>query len=297
MNDLLYILKTCKTDEEIKEVVDYYIEECTKVSPGVIHGKTVIGKKIGINPEHKFNDFSKSETRITNRWAGYIPKGTKVNYKCISHEGKDCNDGGYYYMGDESYLYEFAKFVQGMEFYDNVVYFIKAVDRFIHGYFDNRFLKIDREELHKLLEGVDGRKLGPVKEHLLSDFRGKGAAVCTEYSAMAQNIMTIFGLKTEMLMGRRHAYNMLFENGEVSVVDFTDHVKIYDIKYNLLEEIPFVVSIGEYDPVKYYEFIYGNRQLVIGNYDVVRFSSFDCVVEDELDRIYNADGGLVLKKK
>ena len=134
-------------------------------------------------------------------------------------------------------------------------------------------------------------------DQLLSDFRGKGAAVCTEYSAMAQNIMTIFGLKTEMLMGRRHAYNMLFENGEVSVVDFTDHVKIYDIKYNLLEEIPFVVSIGEYDPVKYYEFIYGNRQLVIGNYDVVRFSSFDCVVEDELDRIYNADGGLVLKKK
>ena len=52
------MIKACKTDEEIKELVDYYIKEYTKISPGVINGKTVIGKKIGINPEHKFNDFS-----------------------------------------------------------------------------------------------------------------------------------------------------------------------------------------------------------------------------------------------
>ncbi len=298
MNDLLYMINTCKTDEEIKEIIDYFIQEYVKQSLCYIKGKTNIGKQIEVNPQRRFNDFSDYKIAINSRWCGYIPKGTKVVYKCVSHDGIDSNDGGYYYMDDESYLYEFAKFVQGLDFNDNVILFIQAIDRFIHRYFDNPIMGINREEIHKLIEDVEGRKLGPVKEHYLSDFKGKGAALCTEYSAVAQNIMTLFGLNTEMLMGTKHAYNILIDkDGTFNVVDFTNHVKIYDVQLKYKERIPFVVSLGEYDPVKYYELIYGNRQLRIGNYDIVRFSSFDQIVDDDLDRIYNVDGVMKLKKK
>ena len=296
MNDLMDMLKTCKTDEEIKEIVDYYIGEYVEESLPLNHGRTTLGKQININPEHSINENLDYGPKTNNRWVGYIPKETKIVYKCVNHEGLGSNDGGYYYMGDESYLYDFCKFIKNKEFNNNPIVFILHVNKFIHQYLDNDLMQVDREIIHTLIESVDGRKLGPVREHYLSDFKGMGAAKCSEYAVMAQNIMTIFGLETDIVFDSNHAYNIFFEeNGDANVLDFSNRIAMYDVYLNMKEKMPFMEPIADYSDDLYEEVLYEGRKIRFDNYSVVDFPNSSLICTDDLIRVYGADGKMVLR--
>ena len=127
MNDLLDCLKTCKTDEEIKEIVDFFISEYVEESKELNNGNHSIGRELELNPVKKFNHLEFEIPNVVNRWEGYIPLGTKIIYGTrVNPDGPTvCNGGSYYYMDDESYLYEFAKFIKDKPINDRIVFMTK----------------------------------------------------------------------------------------------------------------------------------------------------------------------------
>ena len=296
MNDLIYVINKCETDEEVKEIMDFAIEEFTKRSKERNRDHDTIGRMVGINPRVDLLGGANQGLRICNRWVGYIPRNVKVVYQSVDHNGVISNDGGYYYMGDESYVYEFCNFIKGKE-YSSPVSFIKDVYRFMQLYFGNAFSPLDRALIHKMLEDKNGFKIGPVREHYLSGFKGTGAAMCTEMSAMGQNLMTLFGLNTEMVMDHHHAYNTYFYGDKVYIVDFQNKITVYDVHLREKECLPFMEEIHDFSYEMYRELFLNDHKIRMEDYSIVSFPHYNKVVSNERYRVYRADGKQILKKE
>lgn len=292
MNNLLNNLRRCRNKQDIKALIDYYIEAYVNESKQ-FNKRKYLGRDIGINPKRevlKADDLGINMFDVNNRWVGYIPNDVKVVYYKISENANLYNDGGYYYMGDESYIYDFAEWIYGKDV-DNDMIFILLVDEFVHNYFDRRIDPVTRFERHQLLLDKNGDKIPPTIEHQLSDFKGIGAGVCSEYSVMGQNLMTIFGLETEVIFGDRHVFNIFFEkNGEVNVVDFKEGIKVYDMNHRLKSVLPFIEPIDGYDDFVYSDFLNGARSFEFPNYSVVVIGDTHKIMIEDRVRSYKAGG-------
>ena len=292
MNNLLNNLRRCRNKQDIEAVINYYIEAYVNESKR-FNRKNYLGRDVGINPKREViaaDDLGINMFDVNTRWVGYIPNNIKVVYYRISDHGYLYNDGGYYYMGDEDYLYEFAEWISDQDVTDDMN-LILLVDQFVHKYFDNNIDPVTREIRHQLLYDKNGDGIPPTVEHQLSDFKGIGAGLCSEYAVMGQNIMTIFGLETELIFGDKHAFNIYFEkNGEVNVVDFKQRVNVYDMNQRLSAILPFVEPIDGYDDNLYSEFLSGAKSLSFPNYSVVVIGRTHKIMMDDLVRVYRTGG-------
>ena len=289
MNDLLYIINTCDSEEELKEIMDFSIAEFINRSKPRNRDHDTIGRITTVNPQVDLLGGDRQGTRIVNRWVGYIPNNVKVVIRCEDHNGVICNDGYYFYVGDDSYVYDFCKFIKGNE-YNNPVNFILDIGRFMKNYFGTIPMYSSREERFKLLENEDGFKYGPIREHLLTDFKGSGVAMCTEMSAMGQNLMTLFGLRTEMIMDYNHAYNVWFYGDKVFIVDYQNQIVVYDIHFNEIKRIPFVEEIHDYTDEMYMDMILGNNKILLDDFSLVKMLNSNTVLENNRVRAYRSDG-------
>lgn len=135
----------------------------------------------------------------TPYWIGYIPLGMRVAYCMdIDFQGMYSDMGGYFVMNSDEYILEFARWLRGKKVVINNPYeLINYVNEFLDIYFNVvKINQVNRKNLHILLVDKNGNLIPPLQEHNITDFKGVGAAMCTEYAALASNILSVFGFNT-----------------------------------------------------------------------------------------------------
>jgi len=207
---------------------------------------------------------------------GYIKKGTKMVYGVeYNSDGDIGNNGNYYYMNDESYLYEFCHYIKDQEVCDEVDLF-DHIMFFLKNYF-GVIKKQDRGEMFSLLVDRYGKFIQPVNDHDISWFKGSGNAMCSEYSSVAQNIMSLFGIDSYLIIGREitgndagqsHAFNLVSINDDDNLlVDFANHVVVYDIDFSKMGDSPFIGEIDKIDDQFVIDLVYNDKVLSFEDYN------------------------------
>lgn len=163
---------------------------------------------------------------------GYIGSDTKVQF-----EASMVTMGSSYKLKDTAYLYEAVEHLQNhKESINNGIQFFHSIEDFLNSYFGlpdetvNRMDVIYRKA--DLLDpNIDDKGYFQRLNNIdISIFKHEYAAQCSERSAMAQNIMSLFGYGTYYTNGtisvdgrpEYHAYNIVADDvGQKNIVDYS----------------------------------------------------------------------------
>ncbi len=249
------------TEEELKKYVQERIKDLELDSKVWNKGIETIGYNLDYNPISQLNDQKELFIDIRNVYGGYIPKGMRIVYGLsynYDQDGLVGNDGKYYYIDTDDYIYEFCSWIKDKGIINEFELFYYLQD-FIKQYF-GLIPDISREEMFSLLYKDEKTYFPPVKEHGLSWFKKKGNAMCTEYAVIAQNILSFFDIESYIMIGKEkidstpsenHAFNIISytenETGEEysAIIDFATPVAIYNPKFEYIGEFPFLGPIEE----------------------------------------------------
>ncbi len=279
--ELIAEIKNSKNEEEIKQIIDSVIIECLEALEEInidTKVKNTLGVESDINYERIYlneNDKNDNTYNMQAVWTGFIPKTTKIIYGINIDKYKEvANQGSYYYIDDNSYLYEFSKFIKEKEI-DTDEDFILYVYDFLNKYLGNILNKKQRKDIHKLIYKNENVFYKPIKEHSNKDFIGTGGAMCTEYATLAQNILTLYGFDMMYLMDDKHAYNLIFLNEKVHLLDLSMCVVVLDEHHNEIGTLPFLEEIENYSNELLKRVIYGDEKFILNQY-------FDIYINDRL---------------
>ena len=303
------------SDDEIDYLVERQIKDLDKEK---INDDDYIGYKANNNyTQHEMEENGTYFVETKCFHSGYINENTKIIFgMTYDIEGNVSNKGNYYYLDNHDYIKEFCKYISKIDVSNEYELFEYLLD-FLKEYF-GCFEQIDRSEMFKLIVDNNGNSIKPLKEHGLSWFKGKGNAMCTEYSAAAQNILSLFGIECYLVFGTiktgnekpgGHAYNILRiydnEGNEKNLlVDFFNHVKIYDVDFKFIAPSPFIEELEVFDQEFVNEFVNEELHLTFEDYNymvigntlakIAYFRNRDYYIEEKL---YCSTGYDVKKKK
>lgn len=276
------------TDEEIEKYLSYEIYNLENISKeNNIYG--LIGYNLHFNPG-KISILDKDKQAFIEEvkfHTGYVPKGTKVVFGCNTYEnGMSFNGGEYYVVDDEEYVYEFCKLIKDADVRsdEELLEFILV---FLNGYLGGNGNQT-RAEMFQLIMKPDCTYYDSIREHKLSDFKGKGNALCTEYAIMANNILTVFGFDSTIVLGELkigdnevedHAFNIVsYTDNEYNrkdmLVDFSASIDVYDFSYNRIGDVPYIIDLADVDDNFFQKFYYNEKHL--------RFDDYYYVSEDNM---------------
>ena len=201
------------------------------------------------------------------------------------------NGGMYYIVDDEEYVYEFCRLIKDADVRSNEELF-EFILFYLNDYFGERGNQT-REEMFQLIMKADHTYYDSVIGHKLSDFKGKGNAVCTEYAVMANNILTVFGFDSTIVLGQLkigmkdvqdHAFNIVsYTDSEYNrkdmLVDFSSSSDVYDFNYNKIGDVPYTIDLTYLDDDFFEKFYYMQKHLYFDDY------------------CYVSEGGMLLKLK
>lgn len=272
-------------DEEIDILVDYRVE-CLENDKEVDY--------IGYNAENNFIKHDVVENNNERSYSldmrcfhgGFIPKNTKVIYGMIySFDGKVSNEGNYYYIDSHKYIKDFCKYIKNYDIANEYELLDYILD-YLKEYFGS-IEKISREDMFKLIRDENNHNYNLINEHSLSQFKGKGNALCSEYSIMAQNILSFFGITSYLVIGKiktgdfdeeAHAFNLISINNNDYLIDFSNYVRVLDINFKYLGKSPFIGRIDILDQ----EFV----DALINEEEVLEFDDYNyLVIGDTLAKI------------
>lgn len=233
---------------------------------------------------------------------GYIKKGTKMVYGIeYNADGDIGNNGNYYYMDDDSYLYDFCRYIKDEDVYDEIDLF-DHIEYFLKNHFGTIKTK-ERGDMFSLLMNTDGKYITPVNEHGISWFKGSGNAMCSEYATMAQNIMSLFGIDSYLIIGRvetginngeSHAFNLVsLSDDDNLLVDFADHVVVYDIDYSKMGDSPFIGVIDKLDDQFILDLVYNGKELEFEDYNYFYVGEQLCQIAYNRNRKYYVEDSLI----
>ncbi len=222
--DLLERILNCNSDEEadliIAEEIKSANDNCTKIEVlGFLdHGTTC------------------------NLFRGFIPLKTRIKYANVNMET--------YGMSTTDFFYDFAHFVRK--------YNINSRGSMIHNleYFINDYFgfpgKCDRETIFNDIAWqtttTDEEYFAALENNKLGDLIGKGAAECTERSALAQQILSLFGVVAYYCMGcvdlgdrqEAHCFNIVKRKQDYALLDYSIPVASYNPDGSVKAYYPFV---------------------------------------------------------
>ena len=174
--DLLQRILECN-EEDIDTIIQQAIEEADSNSDKI--------EKLG------FLDYGKSN----NLFKGFIPLNARIKYSNLSIED--------YGMQTTDYMYEFAHFVKQYNI-NSKASLIHNLEYFINSYFGMPG-KGDREQIFNEVAWntttTDEEFFAALENNKLGDLKHKEAAQCTERSALAQQILSLFGTESYYCMG------------------------------------------------------------------------------------------------
>ena len=290
--DFYYKLKEMSL-EEIEKYLSYEIYNLESISKQN-NSYGYIGYNLHFNPGKisLLGEDEKNPVEEVKFHTGYVPKGTKVIFGCNTYDnGMSFNGGMYYIVDDEEYVYEFCRLIKDADVRSNEELF-EFILFYLNDYFGERGNQT-REEMFQLIMKADHTYYDSVIGHKLSDFKGKGNAVCTEYAVMANNILTVFGFDSTIVLGQLrigmkdvqdHAFNIVsYTDSEYNrkdmLVDFSSSSDVYDFNYNQIGDVPYTIDLTYLDDDFFEKFYYMQKHLYFDDY------------------CYVSEGGMLLKLK
>lgn len=247
------ILNDIRNTDDICSYIDAAIEELKGVIKKFNPTDNFLGVNVSLNK--KFALENNENNMIGNfYWYNFIDSDVKVIYGfSIDKNSCACNDGLYYYIDDNEYLYDFARFIKDKEI-GNDFDFLCYVKEFLDNYFNSisNVNLLSREERNRAFINSNGKNIEPIN-HSNKDFYQSNVAMCTEYATMGLNILGVFGYSCLTIIGSfefdeeeiGHAYNIVAMDNGVYLVDMASSVPVTDLDGNLLDEVPFCKELNE----------------------------------------------------
>lgn len=295
--------------EKVKRRISYLEKKSKKENPEY----NVLGYHVDYNPRSYeiSNNTSTISLEMRCFYNDYIRKGTKMVYGLFyNNEGKAGNLGSYYYVDDDSYIYDFCEFIQDKdiineyELFDYILEYLRSYFGFIK--------KIDRNEMFQMLYKGENSYYPPVKEHSIKDFKGKGNAMCSEYAIMAQNLLRVFGFESYFVVGNEkvtgqtpesHAFNLITfkesETGKVkhALIDFSNFVKVFDMNYHVIGESPFIGYLDYLDEEFVQSLVAGEEHLIFEDYSYFVMTDVLAKLGYDRERDYYIDNEITPDKE
>lgn len=299
-------LKTM-TDEEIKKRLSYDISSLENISKINNENLGILGYDASYNPTD-FDILNKNtdewvDVNFSCFYSGYVPKGVRVVYGLSTKtNGIYSNEGMYYIVDDDSYIYDFCKFIKDKEistegdFFEYVLWFLKK-------YF-GVFKENNRDEMFKMILKNNLVFLDPVQEHKLSSFRNKGNAMCSEYSIMANNILSVFGFDSYVIMGQEkddkgafgHAFNFVSYTNKMYnriniLMDFSNSINIYDAKFHKIGDAPYILELEDLNGEFVDDFVMNEKHIIAPDYGIMimRNDPIELVLKSQRDYYVRKD--------
>lgn len=274
-NTLLKILdknNNCD-DKEIRKIMHYYINKVRNKSYFMNFDVDTIGYKSDINREYEYikdlNEIKELKVSGTSFWNGFIPKDIKIVYYFEIKKFLIANYGYYYYIDNYDYIYDFLKYIKGKKI-SNDFSFIVTVYEFLRKYFLTINKYLSREQIHHLIYNSNNIFYPPIKEHSITDFKNNGAAECSEFAALFQNILSVFGYESIYIHGEvddfekknsSHAYNLSIANNEFTLVDTSMPIVCYNHDERTKIPYPFVYTMNNFNEKGLEDFLLGNKEI------------------------------------
>ena len=248
--DLLSRILECKTDDEADIIIKQELEK--------IQSNIVPIEQLG------FLNYGKS----VSCYKGFIPLKTRIKYASINIET--------YGMETTDFFYDFAHFIRKYNI-NNKVGLIYTMEYFINQYFgfpgkndretifnDNAWNSSTSDE--EYFTALDNNKLG--------DLKGKGAAECTERSALAQQLLSLFGTEVYYCMGcvdlggrqEGHCFNIVRRKNDYALLDYSIPVNVFKEDGSFRTYYPFV---GELTEEEFMDFINNGALKNFENYQYI----------------------------
>ena len=206
MSDLLEKINSCESMDDVYKLIDEAIKKCNTES----EAKEMIG-------------FPYGERKCLGLHKGFINSETRIRFSPTTIFS--------YSMKDIDYFYEFAKFIRDkkittknvlvsylMTFINEYLGF-STVDRREDYFFSNSFCKTaSDEEAFKIADNFD-----------IGNLKNKNIGMCTERSAIAQNIFILFGFESYYCIGcvldnekeEPHCFNVVRSKDGYCIVDYS----------------------------------------------------------------------------
>lgn len=288
--DFYNMIKNLEKDQ-ISELISFKIDQAKYASNYT--NKRFIGVDCGINPSLTLTGENELDSQAM--WNGFIPEDVKIIYSFVPNEnGFTVNNGCYYYVDSHEYLYEFAMFIKDKNI-KNDLEFLSYVYLFIDTYFYNLSLKdTHRKQMHKPLINQNGKYIESLKKHRFQDFKGSNNAECSEYSVLAENILSIFGYPILYLGGSvsareehgGHAFNLILINGKAYIIDFTIPIEIYTIDGIVKSKMPFIGAIDDFNSETLHDHLINQTPYDFNEYYLLDVNNNLMMVKTDSERHY-----------
>ena len=246
--NLLEIINNCSSDEEVDKIIKEKIEKEDKNSMKVL--------QLG------FLDNGKA----VNVFKGFIPLSTRIKYMNVAMET--------YSMQTTDYFYEFVHFIRKYKI-NNKGILIQCLETFINNYF-GLYVKTDRESIFNDIAWqttrTDEEYFKALENNKIGDLKGKNAAMCTERSAMAEQLLSLFDIETYYCMGcinlnnkeEAHCFNIVKRKSDYALIDYSMPVASLNNDGKVKGYYPF---IGILSNEEFAEFINGGILKDFPNYE------------------------------
>ena len=211
-------------DEEVDSIIETAVKEADNNAQQV--------EKLGFLNHSKSNSVFK----------GFIPLKARIKYANFNMED--------YGMESTDFIYEFAHFIRKYKI-NNVGSFIYNLEIFINNYFGYPG-KVDRETIFNTIAWqtteTDEEYFKALENNKIGDLKGTGAAQCTERSALAQQVLSIFGAEVYYCMGcvdlgdkqEGHCFNIIKRKDDYALLDYSVPITSYNHDGTVRAFYPFV---------------------------------------------------------
>lgn len=270
--ELLERILNCSSDEEVDLIITEKIKIANDSSPKV--------ETLGfLNDGKSYNLFK-----------GFISLDTRIKYANMSLET--------YGMSTTDFFYDFAHFVRKYNI-NNKKSMIYNLEYFINSYFGFPG-KGDRETIFNDISWqtttTDEEYFAALENNKLGDLKGKGAAECTERSAVAQQILSLFGIESYYCVGcvelgdrqEAHCFNIAKRKNDYVLLDYSIPVASYNQDGSVRAYYPFVgkmtddefesfIANGDFKIFENYEYngtqksaLNSQRVYVVGSFEILK---------------------------
>lgn len=258
--ELLEQILKCSNAEEVDNLI-------TKAINSANENSTKVGQ-LGFLEHGKSNSL----------FRGFIPLNTRIKYMSLAIET--------YSMETTDYFYDFAHFIRKYNI-NNKAALIYNLEFFINSYFGYPG-KIKRDVIFQDIAWqntkTDEEFWAALENNKIGDLKGTGAAECTERGALAQQILSLFGIETYYCMGcvdlgdrqEFHCFNVVKRKNDYALLDYSITVPYYNQDGTVIAFYPFVGTMSNEDFETFvnrgvlktfdnYEFVNNNEKRLLNN--------------------------------
>lgn len=248
--ELLEQILKCPSDEEADNLITAAINNANENSTKI--------DQLGFSNYEKSNSLFK----------GFIPLNTRIKYSNFAVET--------YGMQTIDFFYDFAHFIRKYNI-NNRVALIYNLEFYINSYFGYPD-KTKREEIFLDIAwknaSTDEEFWAALGNNKIGELKGKGAAKCTERGALAQQILSLFGIETYYCLGcvdlgnrqEAHCFNIIKRKKDYALLDYSIPVSSYNQDGSVIAFFPFV---GKMSNEEFEEFVDKGILKTFDNYEYV----------------------------